>query len=526
MRTKLLFTKSSYLPILWVALVFCMWNYLSLGAFSISGLIAILSIIFFSALLGDVFWIHALKQSSQFDFLAFKILVGLLLGNCLLFFISLVLPFGLIWDWIILIGLISLLSFSTRRSLKGAFAVQCPSEKVLLFLLPLITTWWVQQLLQPPYQVGEEIRFWGSSDVLTHMAQLGVQSRGYGLSAMSDYLMAGAPLHPYHFASYLFPALVAKTQNYDSLVAYSSFLLPVGIFVLGLSAYVMGRNLFGAYAGLVAGIGILLVPDAFQQGFGNLFLGQSYWLMQSIPAMPYGVAACALVFVFLFEGFRTQSWRWVLASYVFVLVVLLYKAHLFVAISWPALILPALFMGHFSKITRTISVVVLSLIFFTSLEVSQLSSSMPTLKLNGAGFTDYTHWLTEIQAPGWIKTMVTLPSVQEHGRAYLKIFAYIVMVLLCSIGIAFLIYPLLSRKLFKEKPIYIGLFPYLVAVIYLVMALGFALETRGIGRPEELQHRPFIWAYFGFYRLDISGNLLVFLCLPPPFKMGEDNIAG
>jgi hypothetical protein len=175
-------------------------------------------------------------------------------------------------------------------------------------------------------------------------------------------------------------------------------------------------------------------------------------------------------------------------------------------------------MGHFSKITRAISVVVLTLIFFVSLEVSQLSSSMPTLKLNGAGFADYTHWLTEIQAPGWIKTMVTLPSVQEHGRTYLKILAYIVMVLLCSIGIAFLIYPLLSRKLFKEKPIYIGLFPYLVAAIYLVMALGFALETRGIGRPEELQHRPFIWAYFVFTVWALAGTYWFFYAYRPPSK--------
>jgi hypothetical protein len=510
MRTHLPFISSPYLPIFWIALVFCIWNYLSLGTFSISGSITILSITFFSVLLGDVFWILVLKRSAQLDFLAFKLLVGLLLGNCLLFLFSLVLPFGLIGDWIALIGLIFLFSLLVIRPLKTPFAAKCTSEKIVLFLLPLITTRWVHKLLQAPYQVGEEIRFWGSSDVLTHMAQLGVQSRGYGLSSMSDYLMAGAPLHPYHFASYLFPALIAKTENYASLAAYSSFLLPVGILILGLSAYVVGKSLFGGYAGLVAGLGVLLVPDPFQQGFGNLFLGQSYWLMQSIPAMPYGVATCALVFIFLFEGFRTQSWRWIVVSYGFVLVTLLYKAHLFVAIAWPALILPALFMGKFSKKMRALGLVVLTLAFFICLHLSQLSSSMPTLQLNGSGFADYTHWLTEIQAPGWIKTMVTLPSVQEHGRTYLKILAYSVLVLLCSIGIAFFIYPLLIRKLLKEKPLYIIFFPYIVAAIYLIMALGFALETRGIGRPEELQHRPFIWAYFVFTVWTLAGTYWFF----------------
>jgi hypothetical protein len=101
--------------------------------------------------------------------------------------------------------------------------------------------------------------------------------------------------------------------------------------------------------------------------------------------------------------------------------------------------------------------------------------------------------------------MVTLPSVQEHGRVYLKIIAYSILVLICSIGIALLIYLLMTRKLLKEKPIYIGLFPYLIAAIYLIMALGFALETRGIGEAEELQHRPFIWAYFVFTVWTLAG---------------------
>jgi hypothetical protein len=31
---------------------------------------------------------------------------------------------------------------------------------------------------------------------------------------------------------------------------------------------------------------------------------------------------------------------------------------------------------------------------------------------------------------------------------------------------------------------------------FLVMALGLALDDRGIGRPEEMLHRPFVWPYF------------------------------
>ena len=90
MRTNLLFIKPAYLPIFWLALAFCLWNYLSLGTFSISGSITLLSITFFSVLLGDVFWTLVLKRQAQWDYLTFKLLVGLLLGNCLLFLFSLV----------------------------------------------------------------------------------------------------------------------------------------------------------------------------------------------------------------------------------------------------------------------------------------------------------------------------------------------------------------------------------------------------------------------------------------------------
>jgi hypothetical protein len=151
---------------------------------------------------------------------------------------------------------------------------------------------------------------------------------------------------------------------------------------------------------------------------------------------------------------------------------------------------------------------------------------MPTLLLNGSGFADYTHWLTEIQAPGWIKSMVTLPSIQEYGRTYRKIFAYSLLVIFCSIGIAFIIYPLLIRKLLENNPIYIVLFPCLVATIYLIMSLGFALETRGIGRPEELQHRPFIWAYFVFTVWTVGGSYYYFFGQKSPSNKIKATLIG
>jgi hypothetical protein len=38
--------------------------------------------------------------------------------------------------------------------------------------------------------------------------------------------------------------------------------------------------------------------------------------------------------------------------------------------------------------------------------------------------------------------------------------------------------------------------PLLFALNFLVMALGLALDNRGVATPEELPHRPFVWMYF------------------------------
>jgi hypothetical protein len=87
---------------------------------------------------------------------------------------------------------------------------------------------------------------------------------------------------------------------------------------------------------------LFLLPDAFYQGWGNLFLGQFHWLIQASPAMPYGVASAALVFSCIFLFYKEQKIRLVVIAYGLVIMTLLFKSQIFVAISLPALILPIL----------------------------------------------------------------------------------------------------------------------------------------------------------------------------------------
>jgi hypothetical protein len=83
-----------------------------------------------------------------------------------------------------------------------------------------------------------------------------------------------------------------------------------------------------------------------------------------------------------------------------------------------------------------------------------------------------------------------------QGHRIVKVIFYIVFVAITTIGWVGMLYALVYWKLRQKLPSYIALFPWIVGAIYLVMALGLALNTGGVGLGEELVQRPFIWVYY------------------------------
>ena len=432
----------TFTPLFWMIAIACGWNYASLGAVSLKNMGVIVSIYIISPLLAQVFQFLFTRNQKQLNYFSFRLMLGILLANIILFFLSIVSPFGVLINWALMGACLTLFLYCKRGELPiwDAFKIDTKSEYYFLLILPALVTFWVYLLLTPPNLVGGVMQLWVSSDAISHLVQIGGQARGHGIIGMPDFVMSHSQVHPYHYASYQLPALLAAVSNINALPAYASLLIPTGLMIFGLSGFVMGRYLFGNIAGLVCGLAILVLPDPVQQGFGNLFLGQVYWLVQGTPAMPYGIGCATLAFIFLFEAYKSQKIHWVLLAFLFAFFTLLYKAHLFVAIAWPIFVLPALFCKKYTWWARLVLTVLLTVIFFTSMYFSQSIASMPTLRLDGSGFDTYTHWLVEIQADGWIKKWITLPYINEHGRGYLKLIIFSFMVLLCSIGLVFVVY--------------------------------------------------------------------------------------
>lgn len=484
--------------------VLCGWSFAVERSFSVASFGILLSIAIGTILLGYVLCQILFRSIASFQTLTSYLTVGVLLGNVLLFIFAFLSPFGIVINWLMILTVTVGLAWRMHgKDFTNIFLAKDMTEITVTLGAIVISTIWCLDILQPIKWTPEfmQITVWG--DVFYHMSQINVFSRVDTISQASDILMGGMPFRPYHYASYLWPALITRATGLSSYFAFASFMLPVGLVVISLSAYTLCASIFGRPAALLAGLLILLLPDPAQQGFGNLFLGPFHWSIQTLPAMPYGLACSALAFAGLFCAFKLGQWRYITTAYLFVIATLLYKAHLFVAISYPAFILPAIFMGSYSMRKRVLTVFVFTLIYGSVIAIANMFPAMPTMRLDGSGFIPYTSWLNDIQQPGLLKEWMNSHFIQGHRLA--KIIFYIIFVITTTFGWIGILYPLIYLQLRKKVPVYVSLFPFVVGGIYLVMALGLALNTGGVGLGEELVQRPFIWAYYVIIVWTVAG---------------------
>ena len=501
-----------FIPYFILGIYLFSWNIYSTQKISPQALFVITGILIIAPLLGDIFLRKLIASHVGINTLSMRLLIGILLLNCLLFLLMWVIPLGLILNFCLLSLIVIVVAARINHiSLLNTYAVDNQAEAILILISGFLVTLWCRDVLRPPWMSGAYLEAFAWYDVYYHMSQMGVLIRASSLSAESDILMSGVPLRVYHYASYLLPALIAKASGGIALEAYASFLVPIGLLLTGFAAYALIASIFGIWPGLFAGLAILLLPDPFQQGFGNLFLGRYFWLLQASPAMGYGIASAALAFTFILLGISNRKFTYLLMGYLFVGITFLYKAQLFVAIAYPALLIPILFYGNKSFWRRSIILLTVSALFFGVIYFSQLYGSMPTIRLDGSGFNPYTDWIRNIQEPGLIKDILSSPITLS--RKFFKVPVYALAILICSIGFSVLFYIIATPSLIKKFPINVVIFPFIIICNYLVMALGLALNESQIGLSEELLHRPFVWAYFivvifsaAFFYYLVSGN--------------------
>jgi hypothetical protein len=484
--------QGRWLGLLYLYTALMGWHVLTARSISFIVASCLLLAVLGAFFLGDVLLKLLLNDKPAFDSLSFRLLSGALIGIALLYAAAVVLKLGLPLDAAVIASAVIVIWIFVRRgrwttTLSGGGS----AESTFLAIGLLAVTAWCHDLLRPIIITNNKTILPVWQDIFYHLSQIAAFVGSTGVSTIHDVQMAGVSAHPYHFASYVFPALLVTAADVSEWIAYASFLVPVGIMLTFLAAYAIAAPVLGAWPAAVGSLALLLLPDGTQQGFGNPYMSY-HWLQQIAPASGYGVASAAMSFLLMIEACRSRRVWLIVASYTFVLVTLIFKAQIFVAIAFPLLIFPALFFVGLVVWQRIALFAALTTVFVAVVSFSQHLPTVPILRLDGSSLVAFSQAILSMQSEGAVKTFFSsfLPLAGAHGLVFA------LMLLFITFGIFPVVYICQLKRLRHEFEPIVWLFPMLIVGTFLVMAEGLAFDNRHFGSPDELLHRPFVWAYF------------------------------
>lgn len=428
--------------------------------------------------------------------LAFQFLCGFIIFNTLLFVVSLVSPLGMLIN----VSLLSLASLGllapnvNRQPAIDSVQGELPSLICILVSGVAATLWCLDAQAELLIQ-GQTAIYQTWQDTFFHVREISIFSQAHGLSTIRDVGMSEIPAQIYHFASYISAAALSAVTGTPAIDVYSSFQLPLGIFLTGLAAFSLAASIWGGWPALAAVVAVVLLPDAYQQGFANRYLSYNF-LAQVNVGMLYGIACAAIAWIFILSACRSGKIVSVLVGYMFLGVCLFYKAHIFVANAFLILIYPCLFFPGIRPRWRMVIGVALTALFLSVIAISQNVDQVPVLRLNGSGIGQYILVLLKDFDVGLLKTFFTQVFLHEHHSKPVEAIFVAAMLLLSTFGIWVAAAPLVAWTAKGRITTAVLLFPAFIVVNYLVMSIGLAMDTRGIGTADELLNRPMVWAYF------------------------------
>jgi hypothetical protein len=426
----------------------------------------------------------------------FQVLAGYFLFNSLLFLVALCSPFGMVFNlaMLFILALIGLVAMRQRALPDDTL----PSDHLAGCLAMIVScigaTICCNDIQVPGVQEGSVIyKVW--SDVFIHVREISVFAQAHGIGSIQDIKLAGGRAPIYHFASYLSPAAISVVSGATAMQVYASLQLPLGIALTGLAAFCFMGKLFGWGPGIAATVAVVLIPDAFQQGFQIRYLSYNFMAQVNL-GMLYGIAAVAMAWMFMIDGCRRGKYSLVLLAYGFLAVCLFYKAHLFVANSYVMLMYPLVFFVPLRLSWRIGMGLIATAVFSLVVMWSQSIPRVPTLRLDGSGIGRYLVLLLAKSEPGWIREEFTRIFIQEKHSLVVQAFFAAVMLLLSTFGFWVAGLAVALGTTWRKMPMIIWSFPIIVVGNYLLTSIGLAGDEHGVGSPDELLNRPLVWAYF------------------------------
>lgn len=423
-----------------------------------------------------------------------RFLCGYVLFNSALFVLLLTSPSGIAADVGILGTAGVALALVTRRRRADAERARLRIELACVLIAAMAATLWCVDALSVPRPDGNTliVRLW--QDVFVHVRLISSFAQSHGFGSFSDIQAAGLTPRMYHYAPYASAAAMSALTGVDAYDAFGGFYLPFGLLLVGLAAYSFASAIWGAWPGVAAMVAITLLPDAYQQGFGNRYL--SYYFMQQVnPGGMFGVVTIAIAWTLMLDACAHRSYRAVAMAYVVTALTAFYKAQIFVANALLILVYPALFLPGIRTRWRVVSALSLTALFAGVVMASQRTAAIPTLRLDGSSLPAYVAIVLNGFDPGTLKDVFGQWFVAHQTKLVAGAVAA-AMLALCTFGLWLAAGVAGVAALYRRARGAVLLFPVLVIVNYLVMSVGLAMDEHGIGTPDELLNRPLVWACF------------------------------
>jgi len=303
-------------------------------------------------------------------------------------------------------------------------------------------------------------------------------------------LMSGTPLSFYHYGYYQLAAAIMTIVDASGLSLATAILLPLGLFLAAISAYVLATEMAGRRAGLLALAILVIVPDASRYGLANGFFGFQ-WLLFTNPGSGYGLAACAAALTMLVVWFRTQNLRVLVLAAILLAAVIQLRVHFFIWLAPALLGTVILGLPPARRHTRTLwslGLVLLAVLLAALATIEPLRN----VWLKHSVVVDY---LTSVHVgPAPTAYMGLYPRLVETLGQVGGIFAGTALILPAMLGIFVLAYPAALIYAVRTRgwtPI--DALPLLLLVVFVLVTL----LAPGVkwGDVTEYQHRPFVLLY-------------------------------
>jgi hypothetical protein len=477
-----------------LAVVVALWAAVADRSFSWRALLACEAAFFAFYMVGSLFagW-GALATGVLFD-LPLRLLLGYAAVNTALFALAWVSPLGIAANFA-LVFVVAASLFMVARPQRLTSNRADSVGLLALALSILAATLWCQDTIRPTVLQNDNLVFRPWIDGFYHAVHVRIFGDGHGRATLEDWRMAGIPARLYHYGIYLTPALIKHASGMHSYAAFAGILAPLGVLFTGLAAYALFGTFWGPWPGLTACAALLLLPDGAQQGMQNPFMSYS-WLSQISPGVPYGVALLGAAWLFVILGCQRGSVVQLAAGWLVGGVVIVYKAHFFIASAFLLLLVPTLFFRRPLGLRKRLLWVAAALaVYLVALVLVQKVPGVPPVVFDGSSIAPVMKLIKGFTTPGPLRAFL-----DEHVGMASPLSANLFLggpfVLIAALGLFVPIVVVLVVRLRSRTFPLMTWFPLLLIANFMAMFLGLALDFSS-STPDELSHRPFVLMYFG-----------------------------